>query len=93
LLAGLLVPGLAIKFTRCELQNQVVASPEGCKICVEFADKALNTLLNLILGRWAWLQIIALIGEFNFRWCGGGWVWRSVWGISSKNQQDNWRNL
>ena len=59
LLAGLLVPGLAIEFTRCEPDNQSrgVTSPEGCKICIEFADKALNTLLNLILGKWAWLQL------------------------------------
>ena len=68
LVASLLVPGLAdysIKVTRSQApqatgavkthdQQSGVGSDTLCQICIQFAVEAINILLNLILGKWAW---------------------------------------
>lgn len=59
------MPGLgnlSFQFKSCDatalktqVQEPVVTSDETCSVCIQFAVDAINILLNLALGEWAWL--------------------------------------
>ena len=64
LLASLVVPGLALQLSNVPHSKPMITlsrengikSDETCNICISFADEAIQVLLQLIVGKRAWLH-------------------------------------
>ena len=65
LLTSLLVPALALQLSNAPHSKPMITlnreheikSEETCNICIEFADEAIQILLQLIVGKRAWLHV------------------------------------